>query len=254
MASRKKLFSLAVLSFFAFEIASSQVYFGPFIGFNASGLKGTWKTTNQGGGTTTGNVADGGATAFTFGINGGYQIFPSNFAGGWYKLDLNLDASYTTFPYLENSFNSNNGAGKFAAGGLGGGGTSIIALDIMPINRLTFPKFKLLSPFIGIGLSIDIMNTHDVTVGPPNPSSGTLTGNAELKMGLLVFYGVVIRASDLIQPYLQFKHMIPFGSLTQFTNTYNSTGGQGGGSQTVQWAVQDVPGHFSLTAGVRFTM
>jgi hypothetical protein len=252
MASRTKLLTLVALLFFAFEMASAQLYFGPFLGFNASGLKGTFKSTTQGG-TTTGNVADGGSTAFTFGINAGYQIFPSNFAGGWYKLDLNLDASYTTFPYLENAFNSNNGAGKFAAEGLSAGGTSIIALDIMPIHRLTFPKFKLLSPFIGIGLGLDIFNTHDVTVGPPI-GNGTLTGNSEFKLGLLVYYGVVIHATDLIQPYLQFKHMIPFGSVTQFTNTYNQTGGAGGGSQTVQWAVQDVPGHFALTAGVRFTI
>jgi hypothetical protein len=252
MASRKKLLSLAVLSFFAFQIASSQIYFGPFLGFNASGLKGTWKDTRQGG-TTTANVADGGGTAFTFGISAGYQVFPSNFAGGWYKLDLNLDASYQTFSYLENAYNSNLGAGKFAAQGLSAGGSSIIALDIMPIHRLTFPHFRLLSPYIGIGLGLDIMNTHDVTVSPPI-GNGTLTGYSELKLGLLVYYGVVIHATDLIQPYLQFKHMIPFGSETRFTTAYQASGGAAGGSQTVQWSVSDVPGHFSLTAGVRFTI
>ena len=215
MRFRTKLLGLAIVAFFAFETAGAQPYAGVFLGFNASGLKGTWKTTNQGGGTTTGNVADGGGTAFTFGISAGYQVFPSNFAGGWYKLDINLDASYQTFSYLENSFNSNNGAGKFAAQGLGAGGTSIIALDIMPIHRLTFPKFRLLSPYIGIGLGLDIMNTHDVTVSPPI-GNGTLTGYSELKMGLLVYYGVVIHATDLIQPYLQFKHMIPFGSEIHF--------------------------------------
>ncbi|HTY59721.1 MAG TPA: hypothetical protein VMF59_12940 [Bacteroidota bacterium] len=244
-----KMLCLIVLSMFALESARSQPYAGAFIGFNTSGLKGAIKTTTQGG-TTVGNVADGGSTAFTFGVNAGYQIFPSNFAGGWYKLDLNLDASYQTFSYLENGYNSANGSGKFAANGLSGGGTSIIALDIMPINRLTIPRFKLLSPYIGIGLSLNIMNTHDVTVGPPS-QSGTLAGYSDFKMGLLVFYGVVIRASDLVEPYLQFKHMIPFGSETQFTTTYQPTGGQAGGSQTVQFAVQDVPGHFSLTGGVR---
>jgi len=74
MASRTKLLTLVALLFFAFEMASAQLYFGPFVGFNASGLKGTFKSTTQGG-TTTGNVADGGSTAFTFGINAGYQIF-----------------------------------------------------------------------------------------------------------------------------------------------------------------------------------
>lgn len=253
MASRTKLLCLAVLCFFAFEVASAQFYFGPFLGFNASGLKGTWKTTQQGGGTTTGNVADAGNTAFTFGVNAGYQVFPPNFASGWYKLDIDLDASYATFTYLETGYNSNNGAGKFAAQGGSGGGTSIIALDIMPIHRLTFPHFKLLSPYAGIGLGLDIMNTHDVTVGPPS-QVGTISGNSEMKIGLLVFYGVVIHATDLIQPYLQFKHMIPFGSETQFTQTYTTNGGQAGGSQTLVWAIQDVPGHFSLTAGVRFNI
>ncbi len=249
MASRMKLLCLAVLCFFAFEVASAQFYTGAFLGFNASGLKGTFKQTTQGG-TTTGNVADGGSTTFSFGINAGYQIMPANTAGGWYKLDLNLDASYQTFSYYENGFNSANGAGNFSAKGLSGGGTSIIALDIMPIHRLTFPKFKLLSPYAGLGLSLDILSTHDVTIGPPS-GNGTLTGSGSFKIGLIVFYGVVIRASDMFQPYLQFKHMIPFGSETQFTQAQQLTGGQAGGSQTNQIFIEDSPGHFSLTGGVR---
>jgi|GEM_PF-1402131 len=250
MASYAKLLCLAVLCSLGLQMANAQGYGGAFIGFNASGLKGAFKTTAQGGGTTVGNVADGGSTSFTFGLNGGYQILPAGTAGGWYKLDLNLDASYQTFSYLENAFNSNNGAGKWAADGASGGATSIISLDVMPIHRLTFPHFKLLSPYAGIGLGLNIMSTHDVTVGPPS-ATGTITGNGDFKIGLLVFYGVVIHASDMIQPYLQFKHMIPFGSETQFTQNYNTTGGQGGGTQTLQFAVQDVPGHFSLTGGVR---
>jgi hypothetical protein len=245
-----KLFSLVVVCLLGLEIASAQAYTGAFIGFNSSGLKGAFKTTQQGGGTVVGNVADAGATSFTFGVTGGYQILPATVAGGWYKLDLNIDASYASFSYLENGFNSNNGAGKFAADGASGGGTSIIAIDIMPINRLVFPHFKLLSPYLGIGLGIDIMNTKDVAVGPPS-TTGTITGNSELKMGLLVFYGVVIHASDLVQPYLQFKHMIPFGSETQFSQSYQAAGGQAGGTQTFQWSIQDVPGHFLITAGAR---
>jgi hypothetical protein len=247
-----RLLGLAVVCLFAVEIASAQAYFGGFIGFNSSGLKGVYKLTQQGG-SQTGNVSDGGSTSFTFGLNGGYQVFPPNFAGGWYKLDVNLDVSYQVFSYLENGFNSNFGAGSFSADGLSGGKTSIIAIDIMPIHRLTIPHFKLLSPYIGIGVGLDILSTHDVTVTPPS-ANGTLTGNGDFKMGLLVFYGVIIRASDMIQPYLQFKHMVPFGSETQFTQSFQASGGQAGGSQNYQVSIQDVPGHFCLTGGVRIVL
>jgi hypothetical protein len=235
----------------AYGSASAQPFFygGAFFGFKSSGLKGVFKLTTQAG-TGTGNVVDGGATSFTFGLSGGYQVFPKGFAGGWYKLDLNLDLSYSWYPYLENAYNAQVGSGSFAARGLSGGTTKIISIDIMPLHRVEFSKFKLLSPYLGVGLGMNIMSTGDVTVSPPS-GNGTLTGVGDFKLGLLIFYGTLFRFVDFMEPYLQFKHMIPFGSETQFTEEYQATGGQGGGSTKYAMSIQDVPGFFSITAGVR---
>jgi hypothetical protein len=251
MNLRTLLIFTLVLSLFAAQtvIAQQFWYSGAFLGFKSIGLEGAIRLTTSAG-TFPGNTVDAGATGFTFGINGGYQIFPKGFAGGWYKLDLNLDASYTSVALFEAAYNGQFGSGKYAADGLSGGSTSIIAFDIMPINRVDFPKFKLLSPYLGLGLGLNLMSTGDVTVGPPN-TPGTLTGNSEFKVGLLIFYGVVVRFSDVIQPFLQFKHMIPFGSETVFTDTYTASVA-GGGSTKYAFAIQDVPGYFSITAGARF--
>jgi hypothetical protein len=224
------------------------MYTGAFLGFKSSGLKGVIKVT-EAGGTTTGNVVDAGKTGFTFGVCVGYQIFPSTLAGGWYKLDLNVDASFTSISYFEAGFNAQFGSGAFAANGLSGGSTTIIALDIMPIHRLNIPKFQLLSPYAGVGLGLNIMSTKDITAGPPN-NNGTLTGNGEFKLGLLIFYGTLIRVSDVVQPYIQFKHMIPFGSETQFTQDFQVAGG---GTGQEAFSIQDVPGYFSITGGIRIT-
>jgi hypothetical protein len=232
------------------QAANAQFYLNPNFGLRVSGLKGVFKLTVQGGGTQTGNVADAGKSGFTFGVGAGYQVFPKNFASGYYKLDLALEASYTSLSYLEAGFNSQFGAGSFSANGLSGGSTSIITFDIMPIHRLTLPKFKLLSPYAGLGFSLNMMSTKDVTVGPPS-ANGTLTGNGEFKLGLLVFYGCLLQATDAIAPYIQFKHMIPFGSDTQFTQSFQATGGQAGGTQTYAISIQDVPGFFAITTGVR---
>jgi hypothetical protein len=227
------------------QVANAQFYGGPDLGFKVSGLKGALKLTTQQG-QATGNVVDAGKTGFTFGLSTGYQVFPKNFASGYYKLDLNLDLSYTSLGYFEAAYNSQFGAGKFTADGLSGGSTTIFTFDIMPIHRLTFPKFKLLSPYAGIGVSLNMMSTKDVEF-----KNGVLTGNGDFKAGLIVFYGCVLQATDLIAPYLQFKHMIPFGSETQFTQSLRVTG-QGGGTQGYAYSVADVPGFFSITAGVRF--
>ena len=239
-----------LLPFVIVDSTIAQPYSGAFFGFKSSGLKGVFKQTTQEG-TATGNVVDAGGTSITFGFSGGYQIFPNDFAGGWYKLDLHLDASYAWYSYIENAYDKQVGDGRFSANGLSGGTTSIISLDIMPMHRLNFPKFKLLSPFIGLGLGLNIMTTGDITVNPPS-GNGTLTGVGDFKVGLLIFYGTLVRFNDFWQPYLQFKHMIPFGSETQFTESFQASGGQGGGTIKYAWSVQDVPGFFSITAGVRF--
>ena len=251
MKLRALPFVLVILSTaLAFESGMAQPYAGAFFGFKSSGLEGVLKLTTQAG-TATGNVVDAGSSSVTFGFSGGYQIFPKSFTDGWYKLDLNLDASYAWYSYFENGYDKQNGSGKFGADGLSGGTTSIISLDIMPMHRLNFPKFKLLSPFIGLGLGLNIMTTSDITVGPPSPN-GTLTGVGDFQVGLLIFYGTLVRFNDVWQPYIQFKHMIPFGSETQFTESFQGTGGQGGGTTKYSFFIQDVPGFFSITAGVRF--
>jgi hypothetical protein len=120
----------------------------------------------------------------------------------------------------------------------------------MPIHRLNFPKFHLLSPYAGLGLGLNIMSTKDITSGPPN-INGTLTGNGEFKIGLLVFYGTLIRISDVVEPYIQFKHLIPFGSETQFTQDAQVAGGA---TDKEAFSIQDVPSYFNMTAGVRINL
>ncbi len=251
MKLRAMLVLLVVLSLaLAFESALAQPYTGAFFGFKSSGLEGTYKVTTQAG-TGTGNVVDAGSSSISFGLSGGYQVFPKDFAGGWYKLDVNLDVSYQWYSYFENAYNAQVGSGSFSAQGLSGGSTGVIAIDIMPMHRLNFPKFKLLSPFVGLGLGLNIMSTSDVTVSPPS-GNGTLTGTGDFQVGLLIFYGTLIRFNDVWQPYIQFKHLIPFGDVTEFTESFQASGGQGGGTSKYVAAVQDVPGGFSIVAGVRF--
>jgi hypothetical protein len=249
MKLRHILVSLLVLSSFAISLAQAQFYTGAFVGFKSSGLKGVIKETTAGG-TQTGNVVDAGKSGFNFGVCVGFQILPSTVAGGWYKLDLNLDASYTSIAYFEAGWDAQFGSGSFAANGLSGGSTTIIALDIMPIHRLNIPKFQLLSPYAGLGLGVNIMSTKDITTAPPL-ANGTLTGNSEVKLGLLVFYGTLIRISDVVQPYIQFKHLIPFGSETQFTQDFQAAGG---GTAKEAFSIQDVPSYFNITAGVRINL
>jgi hypothetical protein len=232
------------------SVASAQFYIGPFVGFKASGLKGVLKQTSNGQ-VATGAVADGGSTGFNAGISVGYQVLPPDVLDGLYKLDINIEASYSSFSYLEEGFNSSQGAGRFAALGFDGGGTTVIAIDVLPLHRLNFSSFRLLSPFIGLGVGFNIMSTSDIDVGPPSPN-GVITSQGDFKIGLIVTYGTIIRASSVIQPYFQIKHMIPFGSETEFTESFQSAGG--GGSQSFILAIQDVPGYFNMVAGVRFLL
>lgn len=235
---------------FLLNEAFAQFYIGPYVGVKSSGLKGTIKQIS-GGQVSTGNVADAGSTGISAGITVGYQILPRSVLNGWYKLDINIDASYSSFSYLENGFNSAEGAGRYSAVGFSDGNTMVISIDVMPIHRLNIPSFTLLSPYLGLGLGLNIMSTSDVNVGPPNPS-GIVTGVGEFKVGMLIYYGTLIRLSSFIQPFVQFKHFIPFGSETQFTETYQAA--QGGGSQSYALYIQDIPGYFNFVAGVRFNL
>lgn len=234
---------ILVLLFSSFSFA--QYYIGAGVGFKASGLKGVIKLTSNGQ-VATGNVADAGKTGFNVGITTGYGVPIVSI----YKIDFDLDVSYSSFGYLEQGYNSSEGAGRFAANGLGGGTTNVFSFDILPLHRLVFPSFRVLSPFLGLGLGINWMPTSDVTVNPPS-QNGTITGVSSVKIGLLVSYGVIFQVTDLVQPFLQFKHFIPFGSETQFTDQYQAAGG--GGSASYQLSIQDVPGYFNMQAGCRFS-
>lgn len=245
----KKIVTILSILLISSMAVNAQFYVGPFVGFKSSGLKGTLKL-SSGGNISTGSVADGGSTGFNAGLCVGYQILPGGALGGWYKLEINIDGSYSSFAYLENGYNSSQGAGKFSAIGFSGGKTTVISIDVMPIHRLNIPSFSLLSPFLGLGLGLNIMSTADVTVGPPS-QNGTVSGKSDFQLGLLVFYGTLIRVTSHIQPFIQFKHLVPFGSETEFTEAYQSAAG--GGSQNYVLSVQDVPGYFNLVGGVRFT-
>ena len=106
------------------------------------------------------------------------------------------------------------------------------------------PAFNLLEPYAGAGLSFDIMSTSDLGYGPPgSSSSGTVTGKGQFKLGLIIAYGVILHVTPILSPYIQLKHLIPFGSETQLTDD-------------PRWTVivKDVPSYFSLNAGVRFDL
>ena len=239
--------SIIMLIFIVNE-AYAQFYIGPYVGFKSSGLKGAYQLTENGQ-TQVGNVADGGSTGFNAGLAVGYQVIPPDVAGGLYKLDIGLDISWAKFNYLENGFNSINGAGKYSADGLSGGSTNMFSIDIMPINRFKIRNF-ILSPYAGLGLGINLLLSSDVTTGPPS-ATGTITSKSNTQIGLIIFYGTLFNVTDNIKPFIQFQHLIPFGSQTQLTQEFQGT--QGNGSESYAISINDVPGYFDLVAGVRFS-
>jgi hypothetical protein len=244
----KKLLTLLSIMIFSITL-NAQFYLGPYVGFKTSGLKGAMKI-SENGQVQVGNVADAGSTGFNAGITVGYQVIPADVTGGLYKLDIALDASWLSVSYLENGWNSISGSGNFTAIGLEGGKTNMFSFDLMPIHRFNFNNF-ILSPYVGLGFGVNLLLTSDITTGPPNFNTGTLAGTSEVKMGLLVFYGTVFNVSSVVKPFIQFKHVIPFGDETQLTDNWQSD--QGGGSENLALSIADVPGYFNLAAGVRFS-
>lgn len=240
--------TISVLLFTSSNIFA-QFYIGPYVGFKASGLKGAGKTSVNGQ-VSVSPVADAGSTGFTAGATAGYQVIPPDVTGGLYKLDLALDISWASFNYFENGYNSVNGSGSFSADGLSGGKTNTISIDIMPINRFNIKNF-ILSPYAGIGLGINLLLNGDISI-TQNNTSATLTGHSDTQLGLLVFYGTLFNVSEKFKPFIQFIHLIPFGSETQFTDNLQIA--QGGGSTNYVYSISDVPGYFSIVAGVRFEL
>jgi hypothetical protein len=233
---RSTLFGVVILSILFCQFSIAQFNAGAFLGFKSYGLKGAGSTT-QNGQRSVSPIADAGGTVFSFGGFGGYTAIK----GGMYNLDLQLAASYASIGFLERGFNSINGAGSFAANGLSGGKTSAFEFDILGLNRFTFHGLKILEPYAGLGMSFNIYSTSDLVSAPANYQSVTVTGNSEFKIGLIIAYGAILKITPGISPYIQFTHLLPFGSETQVTNDVKYT--------TI---INDVPGYFSLTAGVRF--
>jgi len=240
-----RFFNVLVLVLVLSSISFSQFYLGAGVGFKSSGLKGITKSVSNGQTNTGNTVEDAGNTGFNGTIYVGDQIMPV----GIYKLDLNLEISYSNFNYVETGYNNTNGSGSFSGGGYSGGKTTVLSFDILPLHRIAIPGFKLISPFAGIGLGLNYLITSDVTIGPPN-QNGTLTGSSELKMGLLITYGALIQVTNMIAPFIQFKHIIPFGSETQVFQGYQPSGAA---SQSYSSFIEDVPGYFNLQAGCRIT-
>jgi hypothetical protein len=233
---RFTVMGMVVLSVVLFQISFAQIHAGGFLGFKSYGLKGVGSSTSNGQRTLT-PLADAGGTVFDFGGFGGYTAVNI----GMYHLDLQFIASFASIGFFERGYNSINGAGSFTANSLTGAKSSMIEFDILGLNRFSFSGLKILEPYAGLGLAFNIMSTSGLTQSLPNTPVATYSGNSELKSGLIIAYGAILKVIPAFSPYLQFSHLIPFGSETQFTNDVKYTS-----------IINDAPGYFSITAGVRF--
>ena len=215
--------------------ATAQFYVAPNIGFQSFGLNGA-TTSNVGGTINQLGVFDAGKSAFHFGAGVGYTLLPA----GVYNLDVGLDFGYSSAGFVEEGNNSRFGAGTFAAQGYSGGTTTDLSFDLMSIHRINIPGFDLISPFAGVGLALNMFSTSDVTIGAPSATPPvTLTGVSQFKIGLAISYGASVKIA-MLSPFIQLKHYIPFSSEFQFTE-----------GQTGTVVIQDSPGYFCISAGVR---
>ncbi len=228
----------------AVSVSSAQLYVGGSLGFKSFGAKGA-VTQTIGGTVTPLGISDAGATGFTFGGLVGYQILPPNVAKGVYKLDLQLEVGLSWASMVEAGYNFSAGPGQFTAQGFSGATTANISFDLMPIHRINIPDFKLISPMAGLGIGLNIFSTSDLKSGPPgSPTPTTAAGNSEFTVGLLIFYGAVFNVTPQLQPFIQFKHLIPFASTYTFVS--DPTNGT--------LAINDGIGYFNLSGGVRFSL
>ncbi len=229
----------------SFSSAMAQIYLSPQVGFKVYGLNGA-ATQDAGGLVGQMGTADGGGTAFNVAVGLGYELkFPTPI----YRLDLEGNVSWSAINFFQNAYDNNQGAGSFAAAGFTGGGAEIFSLDLMPIHRFIIPGF-FLSPYGGIGLALNLFDNTNTDGGPPNLPAGTvITGATDFQVGLSIFYGAYFDVLPGIQPFIQFKHLIPFSGSYQLTTNASAPGG---GSGPVVFTIQNAPGYFNLDAGVRF--
>lgn len=241
---RNFLFTLLTLAL-AVGCADAQYYVSPQIGFKVYGLSGAG-TEKIAGQVAQLGITDAGGTAFNAGVGLGYELkFPTPI----YRLDLEANLSWSSINFFQNAYDNNQGAGSFAASGYSGGGAQIFSLDLMPIHRFMIPDF-FISPFAGVGLSMNLFDNTNTTGGPPdNPAGTIITGSTDFQLGLSIFYGAYFNVLPHIEPFIQFKHLIPFAGTYQFTDNATAPGIT---SEPVVFELQNAPGYFNLDAGVRF--
>jgi len=228
-----------------FSNVSAQYYVSPQIGFKLYGLNGA-TTINEAGQLSSGKTTDAGGAAFTVGAGLGYELrFPTPI----YRLDLEANLSWSAINFFENGYDNINGSGSFAAAGLSGGGAEVFSLDLMPIHRFIIPHF-ILSPFAGVGLSLNLFDNTSTTIAASNGTAGgSISGATNFQLGLIIFYGAYFNVLPNIKPFIEFKHLVPFSSTYQLTSTYSESGV---GSESFVDTIQDAPGYFNMSAGVQF--
>lgn len=232
------LLHLLVLSLLIVFPLQAQFYFGPMAGFKAYELSGAGQSVRDGDASTWNNF-DGGKTVAAFGADIGYQAMPASDGSVQYLLDLNADLMYSSVGFLEQGYNNAAGYDMWSKDIRSGGATTNFAFEILPLHRLQFSEFKILSPYAGLGLGLNYFSTSDViTIEDPPTVTG---GHSEFKMGIVLGYGTLVCLSDNIQPFIQFKHYFPFGNSTQLLNDSHAT-----------LTVNDVPRFFCITGGIRF--
>jgi hypothetical protein len=238
---RKLLIGFVLAGLVAVQSLLAQVHFTGSVGFKSFGLEGA-VTASAGGMVQSVGVLDCGKTGFAFGVGGGFTLVPA----GVYQLDMDLEVSMAFANFLEAGYESYWGNGMFAADGYSGGSATIISFDIMPVHRINIPGFSLISPYAGVGLGLNLFSNSDVTFGPPEwTRTGTAKGNSEFQVGLLIFYGASFHFVGPIEPFVQLKHYIPFGSEYTFVKDPQTLG---------TWTIKDAPGYFNMSAGVRLVL
>lgn len=239
----RRLLFVALLIGAVSTMASAQFYMGPHIGFKAFGLEGILQNkspdaNNQIQTARSSNDARASKTTVDFGINLGYQIVKTSY----YGFDLGLDTRLAWANFMEEAYNDVVGSGEYSARGFKGGKTMVLGVDLMPVNRMTFPKLYLLSPYLAVGPSVNIYRTGGIDEPQGNNQPVLkLSGKTSAKIGLHVTWGLDLRPTPHVWPYLQFKHMLGFGSEFNFSEDRRSA-----------WLIEDAPGMWGMTGGVRF--
>jgi hypothetical protein len=237
-----RLLVIAALALFVSSGVFAQISLAPFVGFKSYGLKGAG-TVAVGGQIQQLGVSDAGKTSFVFGAGIGRTMF--KLPGGAYQLDMKLEVSYASANFFEAGYNNISGSGKYAADGYSGGSTSNLGFDLMPVHSIHIPGFSLLTPFAGVGLGLNYFSTSDINVGPPSSAQTiAISGTSQFKIGLLIFYGAEFNLPGPIDPYIQFKHYVPFGSEFQVTED----------AKYGTIVIKDVPGYFSIAAGIKLSI